>query len=365
MSLAESLKGLAQAPVFRRGQETLLGIDVSSTAIKLLELARHGSGYRVESYAVEPLPPKAVVEKNIAEVEAVGEAIRKAVRRAGTRTRGCVLAVPSSAVITKVLPMPASLSDEEMEGQIELEADQYIPYALEEVNLDFEVLGPSENNPEAADVLIAASRSENVDIRLAAADIAGLTARVVDVEAYAVEHAFNLMADQSDEGLRESLVAILDVGATMTSINVMEEGQLIYTREQPFGGKQLTEEIMRRYNLSYEEAGLAKKEGGLPGSYVPEVLEPFKETMAQQAHRFLQFFFASSQRSAVDYLFVGGGCASIAGVDELIEHRLGAPTRVANPFMQMSVSPRVNGQRLAADAPAMLIAAGLAARGLG
>jgi len=350
------------ARFLKRTTPPLLGLDISSTAVKLLELSRSGNRYRVESYAVEPLPPNSVVEKSITDADAVGEAIRRAVKRSGTRAKNAAVAVAGSAVITKVIPMPASLSEDEMESQIELEADQYIPYPLEEVNLDFEVLGPSEKNPDTVDVLLAASRSENVDMRVAAVETGGLTTKVVDVEAYALENAFQLMAEQlSDQGV-EQTVAVVDVGATMTTLTVLHDLKIIYTRDQVFGGKQLTEEIMRRYGLSYEEAGMAKRQGGLPDNYVPEVLEPFKEAMAQQVSRSLQFFFSSSQYNSVDHILVAGGSASIAGVDELLTEKIGVGTTIANPFADMSLASRVKPQTLSNDAPALLIACGLALR---
>ncbi|SFM70034.1 type IV pilus assembly protein PilM [Ectothiorhodospira mobilis] len=348
---------------FSRKRPPLIGIDVSSTSVKLVELGGNAPPYRVEAYAVEPLPGNAVVEKNIQEVEAVGEAIKKAYRRCGSKNRYCAMAVPSSAVITKTINMPAGLKPDELESQIQVEADQYIPYALEEVNLDFEVIGPSPKGPESVEVLLSASRSENVEMRVAAAELAGLTPRVMDVEAYAIEHSFALVAQQIPELEEDPLpVAVVDVGATMTSINILHEGRLIYTREQAFGGKQLTEEIMRKYGLSYEEAGMAKKEGGLPDDYLPEVLEPFKETMAQQVNRFLQFFFAASPHDQVAQLILAGGCAAIPGVDEQIEARVGTPTRIANPFGLMGLHSRINPQRLSNDAPALMIACGLALR---
>lgn len=347
----------------RRKNAPLVGLDLSSTSVKVLELVKNGAGYRVEGYAVEPLPANSVQEKTIADVDAVGETIRKAVKRAGSKTKACAMAVPGSAVITKVITMPAALSEDEMEAQVQLEADQYIPYSLEEVNLDFNVLGPSEGNPETMDVLLAASRSENVDMRIAAAEIAGLVPKVMDVEPYAVETAYTQVMEGASEADSERLVAILDVGATMTSLDVVSNGQLIYTREQPFGGKQLTEEVMRRYGLSYEEAGLAKKNGQLPENYVTEVLVPFKETIVQQANRFLQFFYSASQHSSVDHVVVAGGCAAIPGVDELIESRLSTPTSIANPFGFMSLGSRVNAEKLNSDASSLLIACGLALRG--
>lgn len=348
--------------LFKRKATTLLGLDISATAVKLLELSETGNRYRVESYAVVPLPPHAVVEKNIADVESVGAAINKAVKRAGSRTKFAAVAVAGSAVITKVIIMPGNLSEEDMEIQIGLEADQYIPYPLDEVNMDFQVIGPSEKSPESVDVLLAASRSENVDVRVAACELGGLVTKVVDVEAYAMETAFSLIAPQLPNEGEGATVAVIDVGATMTTLNVLHDGKIIYTREQVFGGKQLTEEIQRRYGLSYEEAGLAKKQGGLPDNYVPEVLKPFKDAMVQQVSRSLQFFFSSSQYNSIDHVVLAGGCASIPGVDELIEEKLGVTTMVANPFANMSLSSKIKPQQLSADAPALMIACGLAMR---
>lgn len=352
--------GIAQ--FFTPKKSSLLGLDISSTTVKLLELSRQSDGYRVEAYAAEPLPPNSVVEKNITDVEAVGEAIRRAYKRSGSRAKYASVAVAGSSVITKIITMPADLSAEELETQIELEADQYIPYSLEEVNLDFEVLGTNEKNPETADVLLAASRSENVDSRCAAVELGGLVTKVVDIEAYTLENAFTLVAPQIPGGIEDSVVAIVDIGATMTTLSVLYDGKIIYTRDQVFGGKQLTEEIQRRYGLSYEEAGMAKRQGGLPDNYIPEVLEPYKDAMAQQVSRSLQFFFSSSHHNAVNHIMLAGGSASIPGVDELIEERVGAPTSIANPFTYMSLATRVKAQALSNDAPALMIACGLALR---
>ncbi len=348
--------------LFKQKQPVVLGLDISSTAIKLLELGQSGDRFRVESYAVEPLPANSVIEKNIADVEAVGDAIKRAVKRSASRTKLAAVAVAGSAVITKIIAMPASLTEDEMEQQIEMEADQYIPYPLEEVNLDFEVIGPSENDPERIDVLLAASRSENVDIRIAAIELAGLKAKIVDVEAYAMENAFSLLIPQLPEQGIDQTIAVIDIGATMTTLNVMHDRKTIYTREQVFGGKQLTEEIQRRYGLSYEEAGMAKRQGGLPDNYVPEVLEPFKDAMTQQVSRSLQFFYGSSQYNNVDHIVLAGGSAMIPGIDEMIANKLGVHTSVANPFTNMTLASRVKAQSLSNDAPALMIAAGLAMR---
>jgi type IV pilus assembly protein PilM len=339
----------------------VLGIDISSSSVKLLELSRSGDQYRVESYAVASLPPNAVVEKNIAEVEAVADMLRSVHGRAKTKLKTVAVAVAGSAVITKLIDMPAGLTDDAMETQISLEADQYIPYPLDEVALDFELQGPAPNSPDQVEVLLAACRRENVDSRVDALELAELTAKVVDVEAYAVERAFKLVQSQFDYD-DESVIAIVDIGATMTTLSVLVGGSTVYTREQLFGGRQLTEEIQRRYGLTVEEAGLAKKQGGLPDDYEHDVLEPFKDAVVQQITRSLQFFFSSSQFNDVDHILLAGGVASMPGLAELVQERLGTATSVANPLARMSVASRVDVAALSNDAPSLMIACGLAMR---
>jgi type IV pilus assembly protein PilM len=347
--------------ILGRKSTSLLGIDISSTSIKILELAKAGARYRVESYAVEPLPPNSVVEKNITDAEQVGEAISRAVKKSGTKTKLAACAVAGSAVITKIITMPSELSDDEMESQIQIEADQYIPYPLDEISMDFEVLNPTANDPNKVDVMLAASRSDNVDVRVAALEIGGLTAEVVDVEAFALENSVGLMAGDNAGGYGHT-IAVVDIGATTTTLSVLEDMRIVYTREQTFGGKQLTEEIQRRYGLSYEEAGLAKRQGGLPDNYEPEVLEPFKESMAQEVNRAMQFFYSSSQIASVDSILLAGGCASIPGVEPLVEERTGNKVIGANPFANMALSSRIKADALSNDSPAMMIACGLALR---
>lgn len=348
--------------LFNKTANTLLGIDISSTSVKLLELSRSGGRYRVEAYAVEPLPPNAVVEKNIAEIEGVGQALTRVLAKARSGGKNVAVAVAGSAVITKTIEMDAGLSEDELENQLKIEADQYIPYPLEEVAIDFEVQGLSPRNPERAEVLLAACRKENVEVREAALALAGLTAKVVDVEAYALERAFALVESRLAGEHGELTVAVVDVGATMTTLSVLHNGKTIYTREQLFGGKQLTEEIQRRYGLSFEDAGLAKKQGGLPDDYDSEVLLPFMQAVVQQVSRSLQFFFAAGQFSEVDCILLAGGTASLAGLDRLIEQKIGTPCVVANPFADMALASKVNAAALASDAPALMIACGLAMR---
>ncbi len=349
-------------PFLKKKAVRLLGLDISSTSVKLLELSKAGDSYRVESYGVEPLPPNAVVEKNINDIEGVGEAIKRLVDRTKAGSKTSAVAVSGSSVITKIIEMEAGLSDDELESQIQVEADQYIPYPLDEVAIDFEVQSEVEGNPEHVQVLLAACRSENVDMRQDVLEVAGLDLKVVDVEAYAVERAYELIEEQLEFGNDGETIAMVDIGATMTTLSVMDNGKTVYTREQLFGGKQLTEEIQRRYGLSVEEAGLAKKQGGLPDDYESEVLEPFIDAVVQQVARSLQFFFSSSQYNDVDYIVLAGGTSAIPGLPEIVQEKVGTPAIVANPFTNMSLASRVSATALASDAPALMIACGLALR---
>ncbi len=345
-------------------RHALLGVDFSAAAIKVLELGRSGNGYKVEAFGVEPLPDGAVVDKECRDAEAIGGALARAIKRSGSRLRHCALAVPSSTIITRTLRLSSKLSESELEGQVIVEADQYIPYNIEDVRIDFQVLGKNAANPDLMDVLVVASRKEHVESCIAIAEAAKLTAEIVDVEAFAVEHAAGLLLDQLPDRDDKPIVAVVDVGAHVTSVYVMSQEQgVIYTREQDFGGRLLTEEIMRRYQLDMQQAGKAKIHGELPPDYAVSVLEPFKQSMMDQVQRLLQYFYVTRPHESIDHIFLGGGCASIAGIDEQLEEATGTAVTIADPFRGMPVARRVNRQRFLNDAPASLTACGLAMRG--
>ena len=341
----------------------LLGLDITTSSIKLIELAMTGGQYRVESYAAEPTPPNAMNEKTLVDPQAVGEAIRRAVKRSGARTREVAIAISGDAAITKTIQMPRGLREAELEAQVEMQADQYIPFPMDEVSYDYEVLGPSEKDGESIDVLLVASRSENVEQRRSAASAAGLSARIVDVEAFALENACRLMTHQMPDGGIDHGVAVVDFGASSTTFSVLRNLKVVYTRDFAFGGQQLTEEIMRTYGLSMEEAGRAKKEGGLPHNYQAEVLDPFIDDMTQQVSRSLQFYLASGTgREQPDKILVCGGCANIPGVADVIQSRVGINAERGDPLGQMKLSSRARAQAVQRDATALLTACGLALR---
>jgi type IV pilus assembly protein PilM len=341
--------------------KTLLGVDISSTAVKLLELSLSNGRYRIENYVIRQLPFNAVVEKNISDIDAVGDAIRQALSILKPATKEAAAAVAGSAVITKIIEMNAAMNDSEMENQIIVEADQYIPYPLSEVSIDFERQEQADPKSDFVDVLLAACRKENVESRVAALQSGGLVARVVDIEAYAMERAFGLLQPQLASADAHT-VAILDIGATITTLHVLLEGKTIYTREQLFGGRQLVEDVQRRFGLSAVEAENAIRRGTLPEEYEQEILAPFKDAAVQQVSRSLQFFFSSSQYNDVDQIILAGGVAAIDGLAGLVREQLATPALVANPFQDIAIGSKVNKTLLANDAPALMIACGLAMR---
>jgi type IV pilus assembly protein PilM len=349
--------------LFSRKYRQLLGLDITTSSIKLIELAMVGGEYRVESYAAEPTPPNSMNEKTLVDPEAVGEAIRRAVKRSGAKSHEAAIAISGDAAITKVIQMPRGLRDSDLEAQVEMQADQYIPFPMDEVSYDYEVIGPSDKDAESIDVLLVASRTDNVAQRRSAVVAAGLTTRIVDVEAFALENACRLMTHQMPDGGIDHSVAVVDFGASSTTFSVLRNLKVVYTRDFAFGGQQLTEEIMRTYGLSMEEAGRAKKEGGLPGNYQAEVLDPFIDDMTQQVSRSMQFYLASgSGREQPDKILICGGCANIPGVADVVQSRVGINAERGDPLGQMKLSSRARAQAVQRDATALLTACGLALR---
>jgi type IV pilus assembly protein PilM len=343
----------------------LIGIDISSTAIKMVELAENGRGnYKLEAYSTAPLTKDAMVDGNVNDLDKVVEAMKLAWKLLGSRERRAALALPAAAVISKKVLMAADLREEDMEVQVEAEANQYIPFSLDEVNIDFQIIGPAPNSEEEVEVLIAASRKEKIEDRVAAAEGADLKVIVMDVETYATEAAYMLVASQLPNAGREQTVMIVDIGASMIHINVLSDNISVYTREQSFGGGQLTQEIQRRFGLSSEEAEIAKRKGGLPESYEHEVLQPFVQSLAMEVARALQFFTSSTQYNRVDHIVLAGGCAAIPAVDVMVQDRTQVNTVVANPFHNMAINSKLKQPQVATDAPALMIACGLAMRGL-
>lgn len=346
--------------LFSPSSRNLIGVDICATSIKLVDIQRQQGIFHLKSYGIEQLSPGIVVDKLIVDTEAAGEAIARLSQRCQVAGSNVATAVSGSAVITKIIDMDRVLNDVEREAQIRLDADQYIPYPLEEVNLDFEVLGPSLIDDSMVQVLLAASRSENVDQRVDALTFGGLKTKIIDIESHAIERSFGLMIDSLPN--MPELVALVDIGHNQTTLYIAKNGEFVYSREQLFGGLQLTEAIQNRYGLSFEEANLTKRERELPDDYYPAILTPFMENAIQQISRSLQFYFSSSQYNHIDHIVLAGGSSSILGLAGMVQQKLNVPVTVANPFINMTVNPYIDSEQLAIDTPSLMAACGLALR---
>jgi len=356
--VALSLPSLA-----RRSSPPLLGIDISSSGVKVVELAPgHKASVCLQRYAIESVERGAIADGNVENPEQVAAALGRALRRMGTRTREVALAMPSSAVITKRITLPAGLSEEEYELQVESEASQYIPFAIEEVNLDFQILGPAAGGTDEVEVLLAASRKEKVEDRVAIIEMCGLKPMVVDVDTYAARAALDQVAGQLPNQGQGMVIAVFDIGSVVTNVSVVLNGQTIFEREQAFGGQHLTQDLVRLYGLTPEEAEVRKKTGDLPENYQADVLQPFVEQGAAEAARALQFFFTSTPYARVDRIYLAGGASVIPGLVEAVADRTGVPTGLLSPFEGMEIADSVREKQLRTDAPALLTACGLAMR---
>lgn len=352
--------------LFGGGHPPLVGIDISTSSVRLVELSDAGKeGVRLERCATEALPRGAVTDGNIENMDQVVDAVRRVVKKSGTRARHVALGMPPAAVITKKIILPAGMSEEQLEVQVESEASQYIPFALDEVSLDFDVIGPVGNSPDDIEVMLAAARREKVEDRVAIGEASGLKASVMDIESYAARAALDRIVAQLPDGGAGQIIALFQIGAQVTHISVMLDGQTIYEREQPFGGNSLTQDIVRSFGLSYEEAEARKRSGELPENYSADILAPFLESAALEVTRAIQFFFTSTPYTKVDQIYLAGGCALIPGLLDIVASRTKISSTVLSPFKGMQLAAGVREQQLRSDAPAYLVACGLALRRFG
>ncbi|OMH28054.1 type IV pilus assembly protein PilM [Motiliproteus sp. MSK22-1] len=346
--------------LFKTKSKPLLGVDIGSSFVKVLGLSQLSKGYKIDSYAVVHLPEGAVIDNNVQEVPIVAEALKKGVRISGSRNKMAITSVPASVVIVKDLEFSRSFTEDELEEQIKVEADQFIPYPLDEVAIDFQIRGQSATDPEINDVLLVACRQDSVQSREDSVNGAGLQCDVIDIDTYALERTFPLLSESHD--LEGKTVGLIDIGASSMSLYVLEEGKVVYSREQVFGGNDLTHNLSQVADMSADEVERAKKEGSLPEDLVRGYVEPFKQTAAQQISRSLQFFYSSGTHAELDILLLSGGVSALSDLDKTVEQELGINTQVANPFSGMKLGSKVNRTKFEADSSSLLLACGLALR---
>ena len=329
----------------------------------LVEVSRDKTGNLVlDRCAIEPLETGWVTDGNIEKFDEVAEVIRRVVKKSGTRTKNVAMALPPSAVISKKIILSGGLSEAELEIQVESEANKYIPFSLDEVSLDFCVLGPSATSSGDVEVLIAASRKEKVQDRQGLAEAAGLNPVVVDVESYASRLATaRLIENMPNKGV-DTMVALFEIGSLTTSMQVIRNDEVLYERDQAFGGSQLTQLIVRQYGFSLEEAETKKRGGELPEDYESGVLKPFVESMSLEIGRALQFFFTSTPYNRVDYVMLAGGSSSLHGLTESVTKQTSFACLLVNPFEGMEIGSGVIEKKMRREASCYLTACGLALR---
>jgi type IV pilus assembly protein PilM len=348
--------------LWKRQAPQMVGIDIGSHEVKAILLSKTADGYKVVNFAAVPVKKGAVNDHEIRDADAIIECLRQ-VKKAFPKTiKNAAVAVSGSAVMTKVIYMDASLSEEEMEAQIEIEADNLIPYSLDEVSIDFETLSVNSTDPSKVDVLLSACRTENIDARVDALDSVDIEAKVVDVEAYALGRAHELVLQQLPDGAKDKAIAMVDIGANMTTFAVVEKGETSFIREQAFGGEQFTQSILSFYGMSYDQAEQAKLTGELPRNYMFEVLSPFQTQLLQQIKRTLQIYCTSSGKDKVDYLVLCGGTAKIEGLVNLLTNELGIHTITADPFQGCLHADETVKSHLQPCISKYMVACGLALR---
>lgn len=354
---------ISLASIFSRQPAPLVGLDISSSSVKLVELGRDASGqFILERYAMEPLETGWITDGNIEKFDEVAEAVRRVVKKSGTRIKNVAMALPPSAVITKKIILPGGMSEKELEVQVESEANQYIPFSLDEVSLDFCVIGPSAASSGDVDVLIAASRKDKVQDRQGIAEAAGLNPVILDVESYASKLAVSRLIENLPNNGTDAIVALFEIGAFTTSMQVIRNQEVLYDRDQAFGGAQLSQLIVRQYGFSPEEAEAKKRSGDLPDDYGKSVLQPFVESLAQEISRAMQFFFTSTPYNRVDYAMLAGGSAALAGLTAAVTQQTSFPCSVVDPFAGMEIGGGVRENKLRREASSYLTSCGLAMR---
>ncbi|MDX8384610.1 MAG: type IV pilus assembly protein PilM [Ghiorsea sp.] len=361
--------------LFSRKKESVMGIDISASAIKLIELAKDKNGYALKAFANIPLPRDAIVENTVIDSIAVSQALLDALETAGSSAKNVALAVSGNAVIIKVIQVPTA-TEFNLEAQIEFEADQHVPFDIEDVYLDFQIMGLSaEEDSDEMDVVLVACKREIVDDYQLVLSEAGLTATCVDCAVFALENAVEetgvyaqdlteVDAVEAMDGESEggSAYALVNIGASLININIMRDGKMAFVRDQFYGGQNLTEAIQKSHGLSFQAAEEMKKNNF--SEIDPNVMEEFYSNLGSEIGRSLDFYGANHAEHPVQKILLSGGSSLIAGVDAELDSRLGIETEILNPFDGISISDKLfDVEEVRAIGPMMMVPVGLAMRG--
>lgn len=332
-----------------KASKELIGIDITSSAIKLLELKKRPNTYQVESFAVHPLPEGAVDEQSISNINDVSNSLNRAIHQAKPTTRKAIVAVPASATITKMLTFPIALNEQEIEEHIVIDSDHHIPFPFNEVAFDFTCLGPMPLAPHLQQVMLVACRQQDIWQMTEMLDRAGLEPVAVDVDIFAIERVFAAMRTRLSVGM-ETGVGLVDIGAHKSALHVIHAGRIVYSRTNTVGGEPLTKAIQA---ITHDD---------LPNDFPDAILNPFVDTLAQHIARALQLYYVSARQPKVTHLVLTGGASAIPGLAAYLAKATTMTVTLANPLQHMQINKRLDRQALARDLPALFTASGLAMR---
>ncbi len=346
----------------------VVGLDIGSATVKLVELKeKKGGQYQLVRIGVEPLSPEAIVDGSIMDSSLVVDAILKLVDQTGVKGAGFATSVSGHSVIIKKIELPV-MEPEELDESIQWEAEQHIPFDINDVQLDYVPLTTQEEiavGAENMDVLLVAVKKEKVNDYRSVIQQAGKSPLIVDVDAFAIQNVYELNYDLDPL----KIVALINMGAGVTNINVVARGQSVFWRDLSAGGNQFTEALQREFNLSFDQAELLKR-GESVGSYTAndarKVLDAVSADLANEIQKTFDFFGATSSEGPVDELVLSGGCALTPNLQEVLRERFGVPTELLNPFRRVQFKESdFNPEWLESIAPMLAVAVGLAIRRVG
>jgi type IV pilus assembly protein PilM len=352
---------LGKKNAFFGQDKALIGIDIGSSAVKLVQLSRVGKSYQISAYATAPIDKGGVVNGVIDKPALVVNAIERCLNRSGVTVKNVAIALPGSFVSSRVLTFPQGFSDQTMYEQIEAEASIHIPFSIEDARFDFSKIGLNTNKIDI-DALLVFAKREVVDARVNAIEAAGIAPKIVDLEPYCVQRCIGQAALSLPKKGKGLVLAHFELGAVSATLTVVREHEILFQRTQPFGGQQLTQIISKQYSLSVEEAEIKKRNNDLPDDYTSKVLKPFLRDAAQLLDRSLELFYTSTAHSRVDQLFLAGGCAVLPGLADTLIHTSQVPVVLFAPQASFTTHSRVNARQLSKDAASLTVAFGLAMR---
>lgn len=342
-----------------KGEESFVCFDIGSSSIKMIEARATGSGVTVLSWGSLPAPPSAIQSNMVAEPDRVAEAIRSLVESKGVRARQAITAVPGPAVMIKRVSLPIQ-SAQELENTILFEAGNFIPEDLENVNLDYQVTDQSPDTKQM-EVLLVAAKKDIVGSYADTLRAAGLVPVVIDVDYFALDN----MYEANYTAVPDQVVALVNIGARFSSINILKGGRSTFTGDVPVGGRDITDALTRDLGISPEEAERAKAGEPLPGVDAEQLsmaLGPATDALIEEVHYALSFFWTAATDERIDALYLSGGSARVPELRERLSERAEAPVEIADPFARATFSPGVDPSRLKARGPEFAVAMGLAMR---